>query len=123
MNKTQKKAPGKVPSQSAQYFEAKSSDGKIPVFGEAVAFFELLGKKQLLVVYNPLHQCQQRLRKWRGIWLNTVKVLPVSAIQCIVGVWPAKTWIYILRKHPGLDWLADDESAREHEDDDAKDRG
>ena len=119
LNETQKK----VPSRSARYFEAKSSDGEIPVFGEALAFFELLGEKQLLVVYNPLYQCQQRLKKWRGIWLDTVKVLPVSAIQCIVGVWPANPWIYILRKHPGLAWLADDESGRESGYDDAEEAG
>ena len=65
----------------------------------------------------------QRVEKWRGIWLNTVKVLPVSAIQCIVGVWPAKPWIYILRKHLGLAWLADDESGRESGYDDAEEGG
>jgi len=85
----------------------------MPVFGEALAFFELLGKKQLLVVYNSLIQCNQVLNKWRGVWSNTVKVLPVSIIQHVVGIWPAKTWIYILRKHPGLAWLTEEESGRE----------
>jgi len=85
----------------------------MPVFGEALAFFELLGKKQLLVVYNPLIQCNQVLNKWRGVWSNTVKVLPVSIIQSVVGIWPAKTWIYILRKHPSLAWLMEEESGRE----------
>jgi len=89
----------------------------MPVFGEALAFFELLEKKQLLVVYNPLIQCQQVLNKWRGVWSNTAKVLPVSIIQSVVGIWPAKTWIYILRRHPGLTWLMEEESSREPDED------
>jgi hypothetical protein len=111
---------GKAPSRSARYFEAENSNGLMPVFGEALAFFELLDKNQLLVVYNPLNQCQQVLKKWRGVWSNTMKVLPVSKIQRIVGIWPAMTWIYILRKHPGLDWLSEEESAREPDDTDAE---
>jgi hypothetical protein len=103
---------GKASSRSARYFEAIQSN-KMPVFGEALAFFELLGKKQLLVVYTPLIQCQQVLNKWRGVWSNTAKVCPVSIIQSVVGIWPAKTWIYILRKHPGLAWLMEEESGRE----------
>jgi hypothetical protein len=111
---------GKAPSRSARYFEAENSNGLMPVFGEALAFFELLDKNQLLVVYNPLNQCQQVLKKWRGVWSNTMKVLPVSKIQRIVGIWPAMTWIYILWKHPGLDWLSEEESAREPDDTDAE---
>ena len=92
----------------------------MPVFGEAMAFFELLEKKQLLVVYNPLIQCQQVLKKWRGVWSNTVEVLPVSIIQSIVGIRPATAWIDILRKHPGLAWLTEEESGREPGDADAE---
>jgi hypothetical protein len=94
----------------------------MPVFGEALAFFELLEKKQLLVVYNPLIQCQQVLKKWRGVWSNTVEVLPVSIIQSIVGIWPTTTRIDILRKHPGLAWLTEEESGREPDDADAEEQ-
>ena len=55
---------GKVPSRSAQYFEAETNGGK-PVFGEALAFFEVLETKQLLAVYHPVSNCQQVLKKWR----------------------------------------------------------
>ena len=113
---------GKPPSRSARYFEARKSDDLMPVFGEALAFFELLEKKQLLVVYNPLIQCQQVLKKWRGVWSNTVEVLPVSIIQSIVGIWPTTTRIDILRKHPGLAWLTEEESGREPDDADAEEQ-
>jgi hypothetical protein len=80
------------------------------LFGEALAFYELSKSKQLLVVYNPLYKCQQVLKKWRGMWENTIKVLEVAAIHSIVGIWPAHEWVYVLRKHPGLNILNKEES-------------
>jgi hypothetical protein len=104
---------GKTPSRSARYFEAQKSGDSMPVFGEALAFFELLEEKKLVVVYQPLHQCQQVLKAWRGLWLNTIEVLPVSMIQSIVGILSAtSSWIYIQRKHPGLALLSDEESGK-----------
>src|ERR1700728_1698587 len=44
---------GEIPSRSARYFEAQEDGGK-PVFGEALAFFEVLGGKKLLAVYHPV---------------------------------------------------------------------
>jgi len=55
------------------------------------------------------------LNKWRGVWSNTAKVLPVSKIQSVVGIWPAKTWIYILRKHPAVSLLSEEECRKEQE--------
>ena len=65
--------------------------------------------QQLLVVYNPLHECQQVLKKWRGTWKDTIEVLEVSQIQSIVGIWSGGQWVYVLRKHPGLNLLSDEE--------------
>lgn len=106
---------GKVPQRSARYFEAETSDGK-PVFGEALAFFELLETKQLVAVYHPVSNCQQVLKTWRGIWSGKIEVLPASAIHSLVGIWFHEPRVYILRKHPGLNLLSEEESEKEIED-------
>ena len=106
---------GKVPQRSARYFEAETSDGK-PVFGEALAFFELLETKQLVAVYHPVSNCQQVLKTWRGIWSGKIEVLPASAIHSLVGIWFYESRVYILRKHPGLNLLSEEESEKEIED-------
>jgi len=106
---------GKVPSRSAQYFEAETSGGK-PVFGEALTFFEVLETKQLLAVYHPVSNCQQVLKKWRDIWSDKIEVLPASAIHSLVAIWFYEPRVYILRKHPGLNLLSEEESGKEVED-------
>ena len=106
---------GKTPSRSARYFEAHGSgDGK-PTFGEALAFFEVQKTKQLLVVYLPVIKCEQVLKKWRGVWSDKMEVLSASAIHSIVGIWSYDSRVYILRKHPGLDLLSEEESGSEQE--------
>src|ERR1700728_3279433 len=100
---------GKAPSRSARYFEAeRRGDGK-PTFGEALAFIEVQKTKQLLVVYSPVINCQQVLKKWRGVWSDKIEVLPASTIHSIVGIWPYESRVYILRKHPGLSLLSEEE--------------
>jgi hypothetical protein len=92
---------GKPPSRSAQYFEAQIA-GAEPVFGEALAFYEILETQQVLIVYQPIFELQVTLGHWRGIWSDTVQVLPVSALIALVGILCHDTRVWILRKHPGL---------------------
>jgi hypothetical protein len=101
----------KLPSQSAQYFEAEK--GGKPVFGEALAFVEMLGTKQLLAIYHPVGDCQQVLKKWRGVWSEKIDVLAACAIHSVVGIWSYESRVYILRKQPGLYLLSERESWRE----------
>lgn len=108
---------GKQPTRSACYFEAQKHEREYPVFGEALAFFEVISIKQLLVVYRPLGNCHQILRKWRGVWLDNIKVLPVSEIQRKVGIWSYGEHVYILRKHPGILLLTGEEVENDDGDD------
>ena len=103
---------GKHPSRSARYFEADSRNGK-PVFGEALAFFQVLETKQLLAVYHPVGDCKQVLKKWRGVWSEKIEVVAVSDIHSLVGIWSYESRVYVLRKHPGLNLLNEEESGRE----------
>lgn len=103
---------GKLPSRSARYFEAKAKGGE-PIFGEALAFFEVFEPKQLLAVYHPISKCQQTLKKWRGEWSEKIEVLAASTIHSLIGIWSHESRVYILRKHPGLNLLSEEESGRE----------
>ena len=107
----------KPPSRSARYFEAQTDGAGTPVFGEAIAFFEVIGAKQCLLVYCPLHKCQKVLTTWRGVWSNSLAVLPASEIQRIVGIWSYSGKVYVLRKHPGLAFLSKEESGQENDSD------
>ena len=75
-----------------------------------------------LVAFTPLEDVQIVLGFPRGQW-NTisVKVVNVIDIISIVAIWEADSEtsrnIYILRKHPGLAMLRDDECGIENEKD------
>lgn len=73
------------------------------------------------MVYNPLYECEQVLKKWRGMWENTIKVLEVTAIHSIVGIWSGDKWVYVLRKHPGLNLLNDEESGKTEQEEELED--
>ena len=49
------------------------------------------------------------------MWENTIKVLEVTAIHSKVGIWSGDKWVYVLRKHPSLNLLTDEESGKEDE--------
>jgi hypothetical protein len=106
---------GKCPPRSARYFEAQKKDREEPVFGEALAFYEIIEADELLMVYRPLRQCEQVLRRWRGIWSNDIEVLPISAVKAVVGIWSYLQRVYVLQKHPGLSLLNAEESERSEE--------
>ena len=107
----------KPPSRSARYFEAQTDGAGTPVFGEAIAFFEVISAKQCLLVYCPLHKCQKVLTTWKGAWSNSLAVLPAPEIQRIVGIWSYSGKVYVLRKHPGLAFLSKEESGQENDSD------
>lgn len=83
------------------------------IFGEALAFYELLKKdNKLLVVYHNLTNQENILGKIRGTWSPDISVLSVESITDKIGIWkvngtPAQPQanIWILRKHPGLAML------------------
>ena len=115
---------GHHPSRSARYFEAQKDGLAEPVFGEALAFFEVVETHELLVVYYAVGDCHQILRRWRGTWKKEVDVMPVSAIHSVIGIWSSQKKVYILRKHPGLALLSAEEAeksdANEQEDEDGE---
>lgn len=90
-----------------------------PLFGEALAFYEIPGPQaELLVVYRPLVDLCQNLRQWKGIWGAQVVTARVSSVQGLVGVWRGIRTknIHILRKHPGLELLSNMERGNGAED-------
>jgi hypothetical protein len=94
----------------------------MPVFGKAVAFYEIEDGNQHLVVYHKLDQVCMTLNLWRGQWSESLHILDVSCITDIIGIWSYHNRVYPLRKHPGLDWLTNDEKGVEmkgiHEEED-----
>lgn len=74
------------------------------------------------MAYTPLEEVKIVLGYPRGKWnTNIVKVANISDITSIVAVWEADSEtsrnIYILRKHPGLALLQDEECGIETEND------
>jgi hypothetical protein len=100
---------GKQPTRSSRHFVAKNTAGEV-VFGEALAFFEVVQPSQKLVVYHPIVQVQQILGVLRGEFSKQVEVLPVTSLHDLVGIWSYNgKRVYILRKHPALDMLTEEE--------------
>lgn len=94
-------------------------DNGIPSFGEALAFYTIAGvehtEEELLVVYHPVTEVQQVLRRWQGRWSDAICTARVSSIQSIIGIWVGQRTnrVHILRKHPGVDLLNEMERANE----------
>jgi len=103
---------GVPPTRSACHFEAQVKGTSKPIFGEALAFFEVLETKMLVVVYHPIINLSFIFGKWRGHRSQSIEVLPVSEICDIVGIWNWRHRVYILRKHPGLQYLNAEEAEK-----------
>jgi hypothetical protein len=94
------------------------------IFGEAQAFYQLgerFGERKL-AVYSPLQEITKIFHIPRGKWnIEAPNVLEVSAIQSLVGIWVgiSSKEVYILRKHPGLQLLTQEECGLEPEESDA----
>ena len=91
------------------------------LFGEALAFYELLGEqRQLLVICWPLEDLTNRLGALNGSWSSSIVVLDAKHITDKVAIWKMETVgskIWILRKHPGLAMLGSEELRGIEEDD------
>ena len=100
------------------YFEYKFNGSKEPMFGRALAFFEIyLGEtKQHIVAYNPLLNMQQTLHAWRGEWSDNINAMDVINISDLIGVYEHQSRVYPLRKHPVFDWMLDEEKGIEMDD-------
>ncbi|KAI0038424.1 hypothetical protein FA95DRAFT_1505691 [Auriscalpium vulgare] len=93
---------------SSIHFEGKSK-GEEPIFGKALAFYEMLGTDDAYVIFYPLINCKYVLQRWKGNWAQKIQVLPVSSIKCMIGIMDYKGTIHILRKHPGSEMLSTEE--------------
>ena len=71
-----------------------------------------------LVVYYPVLRIESKYGALRGEWGTEPQVLPLSMVSAIVGIWQREDSrnVYILRKHPGLDWLSPEERSLREED-------
>ncbi|KAI0054599.1 hypothetical protein BV25DRAFT_1816860 [Artomyces pyxidatus] len=93
-------------SRSARYFEAVGDKNQQPVFGEALAFFKINHIGTFLATFYPIVELELVFGKWRGKWSKTIKVLPIAAIKCLIGIWCYDDRVYVLQKHPGLEMLS-----------------
>ncbi|EGO04533.1 hypothetical protein SERLA73DRAFT_149001 [Serpula lacrymans var. lacrymans S7.3] len=117
LNTQMSELQGHPPSRSHRYFEGNDAS-VVPIFGEALAFYEiegLEGNTQQFVVYHPLLDVQCTLNVWRGKWAKDIKVLPISSIVDIVGIWCYNSRVYVLQKYPGLEWLTEEELEKQNE--------
>lgn len=48
-----------------------------------------------------------------GKWSGDIAVLPVSSLRSLVGIFCAGKTVYILRKHPGLEFLNEVDKGKE----------
>jgi hypothetical protein len=97
----------KTGTRSSRYFEAKGQSSHKPIFGEALAYYHIEDNNAKIVVYHPLTSATHKLNKWVGKWSEEIAVLPISEVINLVGIWAHNNNIYILQKHPSLDWLAE----------------
>lgn len=74
---------------------------------------------ELLVVYRPVVDLHQALRRWQGTWADHIATARASSIEAIVGIWEGirTKHVHILRKHPGLNMLSDMECGNQSEED------
>ncbi|EKM78020.1 hypothetical protein AGABI1DRAFT_42644 [Agaricus bisporus var. burnettii JB137-S8] len=88
---------------------------------EALMFAQAqLGSQSIqLVIYRPLVMVSSKLCTLRGQWgaQSQIEITPIEGIVDIVGIWESKSsdWVYILRKHPGLEHLNQEEKGQEKE--------
>jgi len=98
-------------SRASKYFEAQ--EGNNLIFGEALAFYYLLGYDYSLVVYYPLEQMNSIFKRWYGQWSNDIMVLHTFQISKLVGIYKQR-YVHILRKHVGLTLLRAEEYGLEN---------
>jgi hypothetical protein len=99
------------------YFKAWTDISAQPTFGEALAFYEVGERHQLLVVFHPIINQTQVLKVWRENWSHDIQVLPVSALHSLIGVFNGRQGrIYIQRRHPGLIHLTQEQQDITHDD-------
>jgi hypothetical protein len=87
------------------------------IYGEAVVFVraQLEDQSIQLVVYQPLTEVSRKLCTLRGKWdtQGQLHIAPVELIVDIVGIWESEVWVYILRKHAGLELLSMEEKGQQ----------
>jgi hypothetical protein len=92
------------------HFEAQMQGVDQPIFGKALAFFHMEKTNQNMVVYHQLVKMEKTLNVWRGTWAEKLEVLDVTQIGDIIGIWAYNDNVYPLRKHPGSQWMSQEEA-------------
>ena len=64
------------------------------------------------MVVRPIINVQNVLGIMRGKFSSDIQIMPCNALQSIIGIWDNGKWVYILRKHPGLEMLNVEESGQ-----------
>ena len=94
---------------------------QVLIFGEALAFYELLQKNnEILVVCRYITHQMKVLGMWRGRWSQDICAFSVRKIIDKIGIWQMPhadddAYVWILQKHPGLEMLSDAETEQREE--------
>jgi hypothetical protein len=110
LNSRLSETQGRQPQRSSRYFEGKR--GVNVVFGEALSFYHIAEHSQSVVVCQPL-RVSKILNCLRGNWHHDIQVLPVSSLHSLIGLFCSHDYVYVLRKHPGLISLNEEEKGLE----------
>lgn len=87
------------------------------LYAEALAFYEIIETKRVLVVCRPLINVQMCLRACEGVWSQTILVLEALTLCNLIGIWSQNhSKAYILRKHPGLLMLSAEQTEQDPHD-------
>jgi hypothetical protein len=93
---------------------------ELQIYGEVIVFVEVQLENECiqLIVYKPLTEVSRKLCTLRGKWdtQSQIEIAPIQAIVDIIGIWESEfsDWVYILRKHPGLELLHMEEKGQLH---------
>ena len=103
-------------SRCHRWFEAHQ--GTQIIFGEALAFYQSQELEESIVIYYPILDVESKHNTLRGKWGHELQVLSLQNIYAIVGIWQmeGRQQVYILRKHPALEWLTPEERNIREED-------
>jgi hypothetical protein len=111
LNSRLSETQGRHPQRLSCYFEGTRDE--VVVFGEALAFYHIVEHSESVVVCRPLHDLSKILNCLMGKWYNDIQVLSVSSLQSLVGIFCYHNNVYVLRKHPGLTLLNEEEKGLE----------
>ena len=92
-------------SQYSRHFQAHKRLESISTFGEALEFYSVPQYNLFLMIYHLLVDRFGVLGRWSGKWSEDMRVMEISKLINLIGIWEYKGRVHSLRRHPGLDMM------------------